>query len=80
MKTIKRWFLNLLWRIQFKKMKYTGLRGYHCRECHGGDGEMWCGSFYCPCKPDEKLDWRFTENSKVFNNLIKYTIKWRISI
>jgi len=75
-KGIKLWFLNLLWRAQFKKELFTGRKGRHCEECVCGRC-FYCGDFYCPVEeePYSKMVWRF-ENVW----FIKKLNKWRTSI
>lgn len=54
MKRLLRWILFQFWKLQFKKIPIDfKVEGYHCRECAGGK-ELDCGSFPCPCKPNEK--------------------------
>jgi len=48
---------NLLWRLQFKKVKVAG--GHRsegrCIKCDAGNPNVECAEFYCPCKDNEQL-------------------------
>ena len=48
----------ILWRLQFKKVKYNpspGLYVGRCIKCDGGNPKVECAKYYCPCKMNEQL-------------------------
>lgn len=48
---------NLIWRLQFKKVKISKnvwMEG-RCIKCDGGNPTVECGEYYCPCKFNEQL-------------------------
>jgi hypothetical protein len=47
---MKELLLKYFWFVIYKKVPYTGLKGYHCRECIED-----CSFFKCPCKSNQKL-------------------------
>jgi len=75
-KGFKLWFLNVLWRMQFKKGVFNGKKGYYCTECVCGN-YFSCNDFHCPVEeePYGKMVWKFKNDW-----LIKKLNKWRTSI
>ena len=58
---MKKKLLTFLWRLQFKRIPYTGIKGYHCRGCVAHEDPTWCGDYYYPCEQmaDQAFAWRF---------------------
>jgi len=50
-------FQKLIWRLQFKKVKFNGnawLEG-RCIHCDAGNPTVECSEYYCPCSENEQL-------------------------
>lgn len=75
-KKIMHWLLNLLWGIQFKKVDFEGVKGYHCGKCHAGV-DPYCELFYCPIEDEPMKVLRFRFKSKLYQKIL---IKWKIAI
>jgi hypothetical protein len=59
MKTLRNKIKNLLWRTQFKKVKYSDKNNTfnegRCTNCDAGNPKVECAEHYCPCRMDEQL-------------------------
>lgn len=54
--TIKTFILDIIWRLQFKKVPYEGkFKPGRCIDCDGWKGEITCADRYCPCNYGEQL-------------------------
>ena len=50
------WILNIIWRLQFKKVKIDiKFHPGRCIDCAGWQGKIDCYERYCPCKINEQL-------------------------
>ena len=58
MKTLKANKLQrILWRLRFRKVKWTYAFGNEgrCVKCDAGNPKVECSYYYCPCKMNEQL-------------------------
>lgn len=67
---MKKKLLTFFWRLQFKKIPYAGIKGYHCRACVAHEDPTWCGNYDYPCEkmPGHAFAWRF--NWPWYRNLL----------
>jgi|WetSurSiteA1Bulk_404760.scaffolds.fasta_scaffold876168_1 hypothetical protein len=69
--------LNYLWKLQFKKVPYSGKPAYKCRDCKAWQREFYCLDYELECDEIENFNYERRFKTNLFFNLLD---KWKTLI